>query len=191
MERRRHRRNYNVPGQAHELTFSCYRRFRFLQAERTCQWLAESLGEARSEWRFDLWAYVFMPDHAHVILRPRETDYDIADIRKAIKSPVGQQAIRHLEEHAPEWLPRITRRRGTEIERLFWHSGGGYDRNITDGKTLLKMIDYVHNNPVRARLVERARDWRWSSAAWYADQSPIPIPVDPIPPEWSSDVGMI
>jgi hypothetical protein len=39
------------------------------------------------------------------------------------------------------------------------------DRNITCGKTLLQMLDYLHNNPVRLRLVLRAANWKWSSAA--------------------------
>lgn len=184
MRSRRHRRNYNIPGYAHELTFSCYHGFHFLRSDRTCEWLADSLARARCEWRFELWAYVFMPDHAHVIIRPLDEVYDTADIRKAIKSPVGIKAIEYLEVNAPHWLERITRIRGKKTERLFWQSGGGYDRNITEGDTLMTMIGYVHNNPVRAGFVERHRDWRWSSAAWYHDQSPIPIPVDPIPPEW-------
>ena len=45
-QQRQHRRNYNEPGYAHELTLSCYKGFKFLQAERTCKWLAESIEEA-------------------------------------------------------------------------------------------------------------------------------------------------
>ena len=61
--------------------------------------------------------------------------------------------------------------------------GGGYDRNITCGKTLLRMIDYLHNNPVRRGLLERACDWRWSSAAHY-EGGESPLAIDPIPPAW-------
>jgi putative transposase len=31
----------------------------------------------------------------------------------------------------------------------------------------LAAIDYIHRNPVRRGLVERAIDWQWSSARWY------------------------
>ena len=179
-----HRRNINEPGHAHELTFSCYHRFPFLKAERTCQWLAESIEGARQELHFLLWASVFMHDHAHVIVFPLNKEYDIAPIRRAIKAPVARQAIEYLEINAPEWLSKITRRRGRKTERLFWQSGGGYDRNVVRSKTLLSMIDYVHDNPVRKQYVLRARDWKWSSAAWFDDLSPIPLRVDPILPEW-------
>ena len=59
-QQRQHRRNYNEPGHAHELTFCCYRGFTFLNAERTCKWLAEAIEAARVDLNFDLWAYVFI-----------------------------------------------------------------------------------------------------------------------------------
>ncbi len=182
--RRRHRKNYNEPGHAHELTFSCYKRFKFLEAERTCNWLVESLEDARKTLDFDIWAYVFMPEHVHVLVHPRKPVYEIEDVRAAIKEPVARKAIRYLGLKAPQWLPRITRRRGDRVERLFWQSGGGYDRNANEPATLLKMIDYLHMNPVRRGLVERAIDWRYSSAAWYEGGLVVPLIPDPIPPEW-------
>jgi putative transposase len=125
-----------------------------------------------------------MPEHVHLIIRPRNSDYDIAEIRKAIKASVGSKAINYLESCAPDWLPRVTRKRGKRVERLFWQSGGGYDRNVVEPATLLRMIEYIHLNPVRRGLVERARDWKWSSAAWYIERSNVPIRLDPIPIEW-------
>jgi len=179
-----HRRNFNDPGHAHELTFSCYHRFPFLKADRTCLWLAEAIDAARQKFAFDLWDYVFMPDHMHLIIHPRQVEYDIAAIRAAIKRPVGLKAIAFLESEAPHWLKKITRRRGSRIERLFWQSGGGYDRNITEPATLMAMIDYLHLNPVRRGLAERAVDWKWSSAAWFILNSVVPFVPDRIPPEW-------
>ena len=181
-EKRMHRRNHNEPGHAHELTFSCYHGFKFLQAERTCNWLADAIEDARNALHFELWAYVFMPEH--LVIRPREVAYDIADFRKAIKAPVGSKAIKYLRTESPEWIPRLTRKRGNKSERLFWQSGGGYGRNVTTPMTLQKMIDYIHMNPVRRGLVEKPQGWKWSSAAWYLGRGEIPIRLDRIPPGW-------
>ena len=52
--KRRHRRNYNIPGDAHELTFSCYHNYEFIRAERTCAWLKAAIDEARVELDFAL-----------------------------------------------------------------------------------------------------------------------------------------
>ncbi|MGO9146978.1 MAG: hypothetical protein ACLQDF_11475 [Desulfomonilia bacterium] len=59
------------------------------------------------------------------------------------------------------------KRKDGRREFRFWQAGGGYDRNIENPKTLIQMIDYIHQNPVRRGLVEQAADWKWSSASWY------------------------
>jgi putative transposase len=173
------RPSVNEPGHAHELTFSCFHHYPFLHAERTCAWLADSINEARADHDFALWAYVFMPEHVHLMIYPRRPVYDIGVIRKAIKEPVARKAIKHLQEHAPHWLPRITVKRGARLERRFWQAGGGYDRNVWDPATLLAMIEYIHNNPVRRGLVMRAADWKWSSAGWFEGKNSLkPDPID-------------
>ena len=125
-----------------------------------------------------------MPEHVHLIVCPQLKDYDIAKIKTAIKEPVGRKAIKYLEDNNPEWLPKITRQRGKRTERLFWLSGGGYDRNIIEPQTLSQMIDYIHLNPVRRGLVERTVDWKWSGAGWFAGEPTCSLIPDRIPPEW-------
>jgi REP element-mobilizing transposase RayT len=80
------RRNCNEPEHAHELTFTCYHGYQFLKTYRACQWLADAIDKARRRWEFQLWAYVFMPEHVHLIVYPSRRDYDIARIRAAIKA---------------------------------------------------------------------------------------------------------
>jgi len=176
------RRAYNVPGEAHELTFTCYRRFAFLGAERCCEWLADSIEKARQQFDFDLWAYVFMPEHVHLIVYPRQPVYDVRLILQAIKEPVGRAAIGYLREHSPAWLPRIAVQHGRRVRYHFWQEGGGYDRNINEANTLMFMIDYLHQNPVRRGLVEHAWQWKWSSAGWYEGLQPNRLRPDPIDP---------
>ncbi|OHB61113.1 MAG: hypothetical protein A2167_08085 [Planctomycetes bacterium RBG_13_46_10] len=63
-------KRYNISGHAHELTFSCYRNQKFLLSDRTCQWLIESIEKAKVKHNFSLWAFVFMPDHVHLLIKP-------------------------------------------------------------------------------------------------------------------------
>ena len=136
-------------------------------------WLKEAIDAARAEYDFALWAFVFMPEHVHLLLWPRQPAYDIAAIRQAIKEPVGRQAMNYVARNAPDWLPRLTRTRGKKTERLFWQCGGGFDRNIWTTQTWLAAIEYIHLNPVRRGLVRKATDWKWSSAAWYELHAPV------------------
>jgi len=175
---RKLRKRHDEAGHARELTFSCYRRFLFLNRDRTRQWLIDSLLDARRRFPIDLWAYVIMPEHAHLLIYPREAGLKIGPVVGAIKEGVARNAISYLKTHAPQWLPRITVREGKRVRRRFWQPGGGYDRNVVELQTLQNMIDYIHMNPVRRALVTRSEDWRWSSAQWYAGVRPVPIEMD-------------
>jgi putative transposase len=181
-KRRRQRpRAYNDPGDAHELTFSCFQQYPFLSKERTCRWLAEEIDAARKELKYWLWAYVFMPDHVHLVVCPQERVYDDSDFLKRIKEPVAREAVQHLKKAAPEWLDRIRVPRGEKVEHHFWQPGRGHDRNIQQAQTLENMIEYTHMNPVRRNLVERPAQWKWSSAGWFAGRPLNDLEPDPIP----------
>jgi putative transposase len=186
-QRQQRPRGYNEPGHAHELTFSCYQRFSFLSKKRTCEWLAAAIATARTELNYSLWAYVFMPDHVHLIIFPNEREYNVSEFLKQLKEPVSRQAVQYLKTEAPEWLPRIRVRRGQRSEHHFWQSGRGHDRNIDSARTLQKMIEYIHLNPVRKQFVEQACDWKWSSAGWFEGRALNGLEPDPIPADWLED----
>ena len=172
------RRRYDDECDAREFTFSCYHRFQFLNRDRTREWFIESLDSARKKHRFDLWAYVIMPEHVHLLLSPREPGIKMGSIVGGIKEQVARKAIRYLKEHSPQWLDRITVSEGKRTRRRLWQPGGGFDRNAYEIETIHHMIEYIHENPVRRGLVARAEDWRWSSAAWYAGNRDVPIEID-------------
>src|SRR5262245_18898331 len=103
-ERTHRRRAYNDVGHAHELTFCCVDRYPFLRAERTCEWLADAINTARLEHNFEVWAYVFMPDHVHVLIHPLDEVYEMSRILSSIKEPVGRKAISYLRKHDSNWV---------------------------------------------------------------------------------------
>jgi putative transposase len=172
------RRRFDADMAPRELTFSCYQRFRFLDRDRTRLWLIDALEEARDAWPVDLWAYVIMPEHVHLLVAPREPDVKIGRFAGVVKEKVARKAIRWLEQNAPEWIPRITVPEGDHLRRRFWQPGGGYDRNVESTAALTAMIDYLHANPVRRGLAERSTDWKWSSARWYDGVADVPIAMD-------------
>jgi putative transposase len=66
---KRRRRN-NDADEPRELTFSCYRGFAFFERERTREWFREALEAARAKFGFQIWAYVVMPEHIHLVVYP-------------------------------------------------------------------------------------------------------------------------
>jgi putative transposase len=177
---RKTRRSYNTYGHAREITFSCFRRMPLLSRERTRLWLLEAIDNARARLSFELWAYVVMPEHVHLLLVPLADTAEIAPILKAIKQPVARKATNYLRANNPTWLEhlKVQRTDGRPSYR-FWQQGGGYDRNIFTDKAAWAAVDYIHDNPVRRGLVQCALDWPWSSATWYAGARQSKPQVDP------------
>jgi len=125
------------------------------------------LSNCKSFAEYDLWAYVFVPNHVHLIVYPRLEVYDTSVFLKRLKEPVSRKAVQFLKREAPDWLARIrVKRRGSGFEHKFWQPGRGHHRNIIRGKTLQSMIDYTHENPIRKQLVASPFGWKWSSASW-------------------------
>ncbi|TWT63324.1 REP-associated tyrosine transposase [Rubinisphaera italica] len=154
---------YDIPGDAHFLTFSCFQRKPFLNRDRSRIWMLESLQVAQERDLFDLWAYVIMPEHVHLVLCPRR-DIVISKILKTIKQSVSRKAIIWTQSHAPEFLRKMEDRQPDgKISHRFWQRGGGYDRNLRSVRDIHEKIHYVHNNPVRRNLCSRPEDWDWSS----------------------------
>lgn len=180
----RTRKRYDQPGHAHFLTFSCWNHLPLLRAERSCLWFLSSLQSARQAHPIDLWAWVLMPDHVHLLLLPRQGT-KVGAFLKSCKQRCARNAIHWVRTHCPWFLDRLEDRQpsGRRSYR-FWQPGGGYDRNIWTADELHEKIQYIHNNPVRSDLVQQAIEWRWSSLrAWETGRDePIPIDRESLPP---------
>ena len=161
--RRKTCKRHDEPGHAHELTFSCFKRRPFLSRPRPCEYLAEAIAKAKAKHHFHVWAYVFMPEHVHLLIWPLEPVYSISAVLKSIKQSVARRAIRYLRLHNPRGLRRLATGQKNQ-PHAFWQDGGGYDRNVTMLETVPKMVEYIHANPVRRGLVRDPEDWFWSSA---------------------------
>ena len=127
---------------------------------------------------FELWAWVFMPEHVHLLLRPRGQIL-LRDILSAIKVPVAKRAAAWVRREAPQFMPRMldAQPNGKSCLR-FWQRGGGYDRNIITARELREKIGYIHRNPVRRGLVATPGDWLWSSYAAWEKETDVPLVID-------------
>ena len=174
--------HFNTPGTPHGLTFSCFKNRNFLNYKRTRIYLVNSLENSRRKHNFDIWAYVIMPDHVHLLVFPKNADYSISKILKSIKLPVAKHTLQWIRVNKPENL-RLFATGEKHHPYRFWKDGGGYDRNIRDQNELNRFVNYVHDNPVRRGLVEQSIQWYWSSASeWLCDiKGPVGIDRESFP----------
>ncbi|QDU82759.1 Transposase IS200 like protein [Polystyrenella longa] len=161
-------RHFEDSPDIHELTFSCHQRKPLLVNETWKKLLAEHITRAMARHRYGLIAFVLMPEHVHLLVTPQPGSGSISTLLSGIKRPFSYRIKQELiKTDSPLLNELMMPKRDGEFRFRFWLDGPGYDRNITNQKTLELAINYIHENPVKRGLVERAVDWKWSSGRSY------------------------
>jgi REP element-mobilizing transposase RayT len=141
-----------------------------------------ALSEARRSAGFALYAYVLMPDHLHVItdvvLKPSK-------VLQYINGIISRRVIDHLKEHGHN--ASLQKLRHETRERQYRYSLWDHHNNlfsITSEDMFMQKINYIHQNPVRAGLVEKAEHYLWSSVRWWKgsprEDEPLEIDINRI-----------
>jgi putative transposase len=99
-----------------------------------------------------LHAFVVMPNHVHLLISPQ---VPLPQLTKALKNYTAKRANEML------W------RSGSS----FWQEES-YDHLVRGSAEGEHIQRYIEQNPVRAGLVKRANEYRWSSAGWATGWSP-------------------
>lgn len=160
---RKRMKRREIPGGVRFLTFSCQRRLPLLDTSDTRNVFARSLREARERHGFELIAWVAMPEHVHLIVRPIGSVL-LSTTLKSLKLSVAQRILAVLRDSKSAMLSEVALADGSP---RVWQKGGGFDRNVRGENELMREIRYVHRNPVTRELVQSPLDWAWSSARWW------------------------
>ena len=182
-------KHFDDRREIHELTFSCYGRNPILDDDWRREQLSVAINCALDNHHWRLACFVYMPEHIHRLVYPTARDLKVDKLLFAIKRPFSYRVKQRLAAENERLLQQLTiRQRPGKTTFRFWQEGPGYDRNIRSEKTLLSSIDYIHLNPVRRGLADKATDYEWSSARWYASAGQVVDPLLPeltaVPPDW-------
>jgi putative transposase len=168
-DHRKQLQRFHDPGDIHELTFSVYRREKLLTNNAWRRYLSESITQSCQENRCFLAAFVYMPEHVHLLIWGIQSKEQVSDFLAAAKQPMSGRVRSDLEATESLLLDRLLIQERVEKQVFrFWQVGVGYDRNLKTVKAVQASIDYIHHNPVARGLCRKAVDWRWSSARYYA-----------------------
>jgi REP element-mobilizing transposase RayT len=100
--------------------------------------------------RYRVMEWCIMPNHVHVLVETggmvAESFYSLSSILHSWKSYSAKQANQVLQKSGPFWMPDY------------------FDRFMRHVEHLQSIREYIHKNPVKARLVSRPEQWLWSSA---------------------------
>ena len=101
--------------------------------------------------RYQLGAWVVMPNHVHAVLWPKP-NHTLSKIMQSWKRFTAREANKLLGRTG----------------QAFWQPES-FDHWIRNDEEHVRCSHYVVNNPLKARLCLAPEDWRWSSA-WRARQ---------------------
>ncbi len=126
--------------------------------------------------RYELVAYVVMPNHVHVLIKTYE-GFPLSKVVHSWKSFTAHAICKHLQRcgrdaRAPEHSIRVMdacapplidgRDAYAPTPTKVWQNDY-FDRFIRDEQHFAQAIAYIHENPVKAGLCGQASEWPWSS----------------------------
>jgi len=158
--------NLNLPGALHYLTGNCFHRMRIFTDAACCEAFLKKLKNPNQEWPSKLIAYVLMPDHFHLIINPR--DGRVREYARDLKSKTAK-AIVEVNSHFQFTL-------GPDGHQVWQESFKAVP--LWSSWMIWQKINYIHQNPVRAKLVESAKDYYWSSFRSFYSLGDQPLEVD-------------
>jgi len=136
-----------IPGLPHHVTQRGNGRAQTFFCDDDYRLYHDLLAEACHEAKVEVWAWVLMPNHVHLVLVPAEADGLRCALARTHRRYAG-----HIHERE--------KRTGH-----FWQ--GRFGAVAMDEAHLAAAARYIALNPVRAKLVTRAQDWPWSSVHAY------------------------
>ncbi len=153
----------------HFITFSCYHRRRLLDHDQPKRILLGILADELVRFEARCVGFVIMPDHVHALIWFPKTGQ---------LSPFMQQWKGRSLKRIKDFLFRSTAEYSSKLLRAdpIWQVRF-YSFEIYSTAKVEEKLTYLHLNPIRAGLVEKPTQWRWSSARWYLERRTVGIPI--------------
>ena len=160
-----------IDGQlyTHFITFAVERRRRLLDLDQPKRIVLGVLNHQLESFQAKCVGFVLMPDHVHALVWFPATG-KLSRFIHGWKRMSSFQLRNWYRTTAPAYFSEFGE------GQCFWQPKY-YSFEIDNEKKQEEKLDYMHQNPVRAGLVTRATDWKWSSARWYACQRTVGVPI--------------
>jgi len=150
-----------IPGVPHHVTQRGNRREKIFAGDDDYELYRDLLAASCQREKVEVWAYCLMPNHVHLILTPRHPEGLGRALGEAHRRYTGYINARN----------RVT-------GHLFQ---GRFGSVAMDEEHLMAAIRYVALNPVSAKLVRKADEWKWSSVpAHLARRDDQLVTVEPV-----------
>ena len=135
----------------------------------------DSLRFCQANKGLEIYAFVMMSNHIHLLIRSDKGT--LSDTIGEMKSFTAKKILKAIEtesESRKEWMLDLFEFSAKQHKRnenfQFW-THENHAELIYSDKFLFQKINYIHENPVRAGIVDKAEDYLYSSARDFAGLS--------------------
>jgi putative transposase len=153
----------------HFVTFSVYRRRNLLSLDHPKKMVLGALNTELERNAATCVGFVVMPNHLHALLWLPEIG-QLSRFMHEWKRSSSRFIRQWYREQANSYFREVEF--GTQLWQPKYYAFTIYSRRKIEEK-----LNYIHLNPVRSGLVERAIDWAWSSARWYQQGRTVGVPI--------------
>ena len=136
--------------------------------------IIDSLRYCQQQKGLEIYAYVLMPSHLHMICRAKE-GFELSNIMRDFKKFTSKKIIQNIQnepESRREWLLDLFSKACEHLKReqeyKVWQDGY-HAEEISSNAFIYQKLNYIHKNPVKDRVVEKPEDYLFSSARNYAE----------------------
>ena len=159
--------NLNIAGALHYVTGNFLNRKPVFTDPSCCEAFLNQLKQMLAEWPCKLISYVLMPDHFHLIVNP--SDGRIREFMLDLKGLSAKEIVQVNTRFSFAWSEPD----GFQIWQESFKA-----QALWSAWMIWQKINYIHANPLKARLVKSARDYYWSSFRSFYSVSDQPLAVD-------------
>ena len=129
--------------------------------------ILNSLSWMQKEKRLLLFAFVIMPTHAHVIIKPEKET--IGEVVQQFGSFTAHEILKKAREDGKtDWLKTLEQeKRDPRHKHSIWQDIQA--KNIFSMEVLEQKLEYIHQNPIAKdwKLAADRADYAYSSAGYY------------------------
>lgn len=156
---------YHIKDQSavHFVTFTVHQWADVFTRSTYVDILIESLQFCQQEKGLEIYAWVVMNNHCHLIISAKNNN--LSDIIRDFKKFTSKSIYKAIEENPKEsrkkWLLKVLK---YDDKIWFWEEGYHGEEIFTKEFFDVK-LNYIHMNPVRAGIVEKEEEYLSSSAA--------------------------
>lgn len=147
-----------------------------------CEILIKNIKYYQEKYHFQILAYVIMPSHFHWIITTDNEFGTISDIMRDLKKYSAWDIMDFIQKSDENKFMKYFEGAGEKYKgqkRKFWQERFD-DVILKSRKFFLQKLNYIHNNPVKAGIVDNPEDYTYSSARnyKYGDHSVIYVETD-------------